>query len=384
MTMRQSTFDSNINLKSNLFITEGLKYAGSKLKLLQPILELSKEVKFKTVLDGFAGTTRVSRLFAAAGYDVYVNDLAPWSAEIARAYLASNFEKATDYAELIHHLNSLPPAEGWFTLHYGNTREASTPIRPDGKKAVWQYHNTTKLDAIRTEIDSLNLTVDERAVALTSLMYALDKVDSTLGHFAAYLRDWSPRSYQKLQLKLPNFQKLTGEYQISSMEIFERLKSLNETIDLMYFDPPYGSNNEKMPPSRVRYASYYHLWKTVVLNDEPAVFGTANRREDSRDTSSPSVFEDYRKSESGKFIALEALENMIEIANCRYLMLSYSSGGRATFEELKQILNNNGKLLKVAEIEYARNVMANMRTTNQWVDLNPKPNIEYIFLLEKH
>lgn len=94
MTMRQSTFDSNINLKSNLFITEGLKYAGSKLKLLQPILELSKEVKFKTVLDGFAGTTRVSRLFAAAGYDVYVNDLAPWSAEIARAYLASNFEKS--------------------------------------------------------------------------------------------------------------------------------------------------------------------------------------------------------------------------------------------------------------------------------------------------
>jgi len=57
-------------------------------------------------------------------------------------------------------------------------------------KRPWQKHNTRKLDAIREEIDRLNLDADDKAVALTSLILALDQVDSTLGHFASYLRDW--------------------------------------------------------------------------------------------------------------------------------------------------------------------------------------------------
>ena len=41
--------------------TEGVKYAGSKLKLIPYILRLIKKVDAKTVLDGFSGTTRVSQ-----------------------------------------------------------------------------------------------------------------------------------------------------------------------------------------------------------------------------------------------------------------------------------------------------------------------------------
>src|SRR5947208_1334422 len=38
--------------------TEGIKYAGSKLKLLPYILQLAKKVSPQTVFDGFSGTTR--------------------------------------------------------------------------------------------------------------------------------------------------------------------------------------------------------------------------------------------------------------------------------------------------------------------------------------
>lgn len=55
--------------------TEGVKYAGSKLKLIPPILQLAKKVDAKTVLDGFAGTTRVSQAFAKTGYRVLCNDI---------------------------------------------------------------------------------------------------------------------------------------------------------------------------------------------------------------------------------------------------------------------------------------------------------------------
>ncbi|HUY28512.1 MAG TPA: DNA adenine methylase, partial [Candidatus Binataceae bacterium] len=50
--------------------TEGIKYAGSKLKLIPHILQLARKVNAKTVLDGFSGTTRVSQAFAQCGYDV--------------------------------------------------------------------------------------------------------------------------------------------------------------------------------------------------------------------------------------------------------------------------------------------------------------------------
>ena len=50
--------------------TEGIKYAGSKLKLLPHILQLVHKVSPKTVLDGFAGTTRVSQMLAQTGHRV--------------------------------------------------------------------------------------------------------------------------------------------------------------------------------------------------------------------------------------------------------------------------------------------------------------------------
>ena len=152
--------------------------------------------------------------------------------------------------------------------------------------------------------------------------------------------------------------------------------------DFAYFDPPYGSNNEKMPPSRVRYNSYYHIWTTVIQNDKPTIFGKANRREDSRDTIDGSVFEEFRKDSDGHFIAMKALGKLIKETRSHYILLSYSSGGRATKEELHQAMTENGKLLKVVEIDYTKNVMANMRWTNEWINSDGKHR-EYLFLMEK-
>src|SRR2546422_10965533 len=87
--------------------TEGVKYAGSKLKLLPYILQLAKKVKAKTVLDGFSGTTRVSQALAQAGYEVVANDIAAWSKTFGLCYLL-NQHSEEHYRALIDHLNSLP------------------------------------------------------------------------------------------------------------------------------------------------------------------------------------------------------------------------------------------------------------------------------------
>jgi adenine-specific DNA-methyltransferase len=154
-------------------------------------------------------------------------------------------------------------------------------------------------------------------------------------------------------------------------------------VDLAYFDPPYGSNNEKMPPSRVRYSSYYHVWTSVCLFDKPKLFGKARRREDSSDMVAPSVFEDYRKNPQGGFIAVDAIDRLLGATRARWIILSYSSGGRATARDLDDVIRRNGQLIEALEIDYKRNVMASMKWTNKWLRDAEQPNREFLFLIER-
>ena len=334
----------------------------------------------KTILDGFSGTTRVSQALAKSGYQIISNDISAWSFIFCRCYLL-NTQPPKYYNELISHLNNIPGYSGWFTENYGGVDNAGSSIQSTGLKKPWQIHNTQKLDAIRDEIDVLQLNDIDKAVALSSLILALDAVDNTLGHFTSYLKNWSNRSYNTLELKVPNVFVNKVNHIVLQKNIFDILQDYN--VDFAYFDPPYGSNNEKMPPSRVRYSSYYHLWTTICENDKPDIFGLAGRRVDTSDKVAISVFEEYRKNEDGKFIAIRAIDKLIKNINAPYIALSYSSGGKATAEELKTILLNNGKLLKIIELDYKKHVMAEMTWTNEWTPNIEIPHKEFLFLLEK-
>lgn len=352
--------------------TRGIKYAGSKFKIIPYILESIKNLDIRTVLDGFSGSTRVSQAFAQAGYDVTSNDVAHWSEVCARCFLLHNKEKQY-YQNILNELNALEGYDGWFTVNYGGSENMET-------KMPFQKKNTRKLDAIRDRIEELNLDDIDKSVILTSLLFGLDAVDSTLGHFASYLSSWSKRSYNDLFLKLPDLRNTNGHHVVIRDDIFKVVE--NNYFDLAYFDPPYGSNNEKMPPSRVRYSSYYHIWTSVIKNDKPKLFGKVNRREDTRDSVSASVFEEFRKNEQGHFVAMEAIRELIQKTKAKYVLLSYSSGGRATKKELETILNDTGKILKILEIDYKKNVMASMSWTNKWLNSNDVHK-EYLFLMEK-
>ncbi len=360
--------------------TEGIKYAGSKLKLLPHILSLIKKAGPKTVFDGFTGSTRVSQALARSGYTVIANDVSAWSKVFATCYLLNEYPRS-HYLPIIEHLNHLPPEDGWFTQHYGGDPGEGCSVGDDGLKKPWQRKNTRRLDAIRNEIDRLDLSDVERSVLLTSLIYALDRVDSTIGHFASYLNEWSPRSYQPLCLEAPAIIPKRAPHQVHREDTLKLLPEIN--VDLAYFDPPYGSNNEKMPPSRVRYAAYYHLWTSVCHNDKPELFGKAGRRLDTSDAIAASVFEEYRRNEHGRLIAVDAIRRLLRETMARHILLSYSSGGRATAEELNAVMAENGKLIEVREVDYRKNVMAGMRWTNEWIREAEAPNREFLFLLEK-
>jgi adenine-specific DNA-methyltransferase len=47
------------------------------------------------------------------------------------------------------------------------------------------------------------------------------------------------------------------------------------------------------------------------------------------------------------------------------------------------VLRKNGTLVEVVELDYKRNVMAEMKWTNDWLRDAESPNREFLFLLEK-
>lgn len=359
--------------------TEGIKYAGSKLKLLPQILWLVEKVKPRTVFDGFSGSTRVSQALGRMRYRVISSDHAVWSEVFAQCYLLGG--SSAKYEALIKHLNACKPVDGWFTRYYGGDPQANNHAAVELQKRPWQVHNTRKLDAIREEIDRLQLDPITRAVAVTSLIMALDEVDSTLGHFSSYLRDWSPRSYKTMHLVVPEILPTTQEHQVQRGDVFDVIPAVE--CDLAYYDPPYGSNNEKMPPSRVRYLAYYHLWTTVCLNDKPELFGKVHRRVDTRDEVAASVFEEFRRAPSGRFMAVEAIHRLLKHTTAKHIILSYSSGGRATAAELNDAISDTGELIDVIELDYRRNVMAGMTWTNEWLRDAQEANREFLFLIKR-
>lgn len=357
-----------------------MKYIGSKQKLLPHILAIADSLGAKKIFDGFSGSTRVSQALSRSGRSVIANDISVFSKIFGQCYLL-NSKQARHYVEVITHLNNLKGYDGWFTENYGGDDFNGSAIQPDGKKKLWQRHNTQKLDAIRDEIERVANDEIEKSVLLTSLILAMDKVDSSLGHQVSYLKDWSPRSYQRVKLEVPLLNpsdQKNAVLQGDSLEISPTVES-----DLSYFDPPYGSSNEKMPPSRVRYASYYHVWTTICLNDRPKLVGVANRREDCSDVLAGSIFEEYRQGKTGRFIVIEALEKLIREARSEYVVLSYSSQGRATTNQILELINDSKYSVELLEIDYKRNIMGSMKWTDVWTRDGAEKLQELIFVISK-
>jgi len=362
--------------------TQGIKYTGSKRNIIPVLLELIKPLKVKTILDGFSGTTRVSQALKRAGYTVYANDIAVWSKVFGQCYLL-NRKPTNYYLPIINRLNNLSGKYGWFSENYGGKPNNGSSIQKDGKKRIWQLHNTKRLDAIRERIDKIAKNELEKSVLLTSLILAMDKVDSSVGHQVSYLKRWAPRAFNTMKMEVPDLIIDNQPHKVYQEDIFDLMGRIK--ADLAYYDPPYGSSNELMPPSRVRYASYYHLWKTVCLNDKPKLVGVSNRREDCSDNNSASIFEEYRKDENGEYIVIKALEKLIKNTSAKYIVLSYNNNGRATLEAIINTFKKLKKDFYTIEMDYKKNVMAKItRTNNKWVNDKNGKNKEYLFLVSNN
>jgi adenine-specific DNA-methyltransferase len=354
--------------------TEGIRYSGSKKEILPKILEMSEKLDVKNVLDAFAGTTRVSQMYKNFNYNVDCNDISHYSKVFGNCYLINNNPKQF-FKEKIDYLNNLEGKIGWFSENYGGSSNSTTSVQSDGKKRPFQLHNTMRLDSIRSEIDKISDNEIEKSVLLTSLILALDKVDNTLGHQVSYLKDWSARSYNKMVLEVPELIVKEGEYNSFSQDIF----TIDKKYDLVYMDPPYGTNNEKTKTTRVRYASYYHLWTTVVKNDQPKVFGAANRREDASSDTLPGAISVFENTNYNNVV--NSVINLIKNINTKYIIFSYNNKSKIKIDDLIAIFSQYN-LIETLPFSHKENIQKKLTTNKNYMG-DTKENLEYLFLIEK-
>jgi adenine-specific DNA-methyltransferase len=134
----------------------------------------------------------------------------------------------------------------------------------------------------------------------------MDEVDSTIGHYASYLSDWSPRSYREMKLRVPrSFRKrastrfIKATFSISSRSI--------DAISLLRSAVRLEQRQDAAFARALR--AYYHLWTSICLFDNPPLSAKQTGARHERRVSA-SVFEEFRKNERA-VIVVEAIERLL-------------------------------------------------------------------------
>lgn len=339
--------------------TQGVKLIGSKAKLLDNI---TAQANGGSVIDVFTGTTRVAQAFKKKGYLVYTSDLS-WASEAYSNTFIANESNNEHLQKYIDELNNLTPKPDWISKNYCEAKN-----KDDEVVKVWQPKNGAKADAIRNRIEEYNLKHWEKMTLITSLIFALDKVDNTVGVQQAYLKNWCIRSYNDLYLYLPpSIEGLIGKHFVG-----DALNIKYPSADVAYLDPPYSNHS---------YATYYHIWDSIVRWDKPEVGLKTNRRIDrisgeKKDKSMESPWNNRSKVKT-------AFYNLLDRLNVEQIIISYSDESLINREEMVNIISKF-RYYHIEEIDYDRNIMSTIGNARLYKDEGFKTkNKEFLFVIDK-
>jgi adenine-specific DNA-methyltransferase len=290
-----------------------IKYIGSKRRLVPVLGDLLALSGAETALDLFTGTTRVAQEFKRRGAYVTALDTARYSEIFAQCHIATDAADVDkdDLREALRYLSSLPGRPGYFTETFCV------------KSHYFQPFNGERVDAIRDALETDLRSSPLYPILLTSLIYAADRVDSTTGVQMAYMKDWAPRSFNQLELRVPDLHMGPGRaLRADACQVARDLPM----VDLAYLDPPYNQH---------RYFTNYHIWETLVAWDAPDHYGIACKRTDSRDPSTKSLFNAAREMP-------RALRQVIADVQAEVLVLSYNNESWVTLEDLVEMCSQRG------------------------------------------
>ena len=302
------------------------RYLGNKYKLLDFIRNTVADEcnSINTVADIFAGTGSVASAFADK--KLITNDFLYFNYICHIAWFGSEKYDELKIEQLVQFYNdTIPTEENYMSEHFANTFFSLE----DCRKIGFIREN------IETRFNAHEINKRERAILITSLLYAMDKIANTCGHYDAYIKG---AKYDKhLELSVPLASNDNNEnnqcYNEDANRLVERIEA-----DLVYIDPPYNSR---------QYCDAYHLLENVARWEKPDVSGVALKMDRSN------LKSDYCTSNATK-----AFEDLIAKIKAKYILLSYNnmaekgnsrSNAKISDEDIMRILSRKGKVKVFSE-----------------------------------
>ena len=327
------------------------RFLGSKYKLLNFIEETvnSNCKDINSVVDVFAGTGVVGSMFLKDGKEVYFNDYLKSNCYSYKAFYEPMKIDIKKIEKIINDYNVVEiEEENYFSDNFSDTYFSSKDCK--------------KIGFIRDDIENKFIEKDinerEKSVLIASLIYSMDRVANTVGHYDAYrkIKNIEDKFFMYMLDVSENGEKKSH---ISNLDANDFIK--NVKADLVYIDPPYNSR---------QYCDAYHLLENVAEWNKPKVYGVAKKMDRTN-----------LKSKYCTNKAVEAFDELVKNCNSKYILVSYNNTGdksnsrsnaKISDLQIKQILEKKGKV-KVFEQDY------NNFTTGKSVSLDHK---ERLFLCE--
>lgn len=306
------------------------RYLGSKYKLLDFIDETIKNNcgEYNSIFDVFGGTGVVSNYFYEKGKKIYINDMLKSNYCVYRAFLGNEKFSETKIEKTIREYNNIENIEdNYFSKTYKNT--------------YFSENDCKKIGYIREDIENKysdnKINEREKYILITSLLYSMDRIANTVGHYDAYRKKQNLQDkFEMFNLDINRNKDVKNEiYNMDSNELVKKVKA-----DIAYIDPPYNSR---------QYGDTYHLLENVAEWKKPKVYGIAKKMDRSK------IKSNYCTNK-----ASNVFKDLIKNCNCKYIIVSYNNMGqkgnarsqaKISDTEILEILNKKGKV-KVFEQDF--------------------------------
>ena len=296
------------------------RYLGNKynaLTLIDRVIK-TKVLQYDSFCDLFAGTGTVGEFFNSENKSIISNDLLYSNYITLRAFLSDEFYDEKKIEELLEYFNTVESdEENYFSIYFGDKYYTKSTAK--------------KIGCIREEIEFFfkkrYINEKERAILITSLIYAMDRIANTVGHYDAFIKkDIKDR---ELVLKFPYIKDKNQNNLIYNQDANELIKKIEG--DILYIDPPYNSR---------QYSDSYHLLENLARWEKPEVKGVACKFDRTK-----------LKSRYSLKDAPKAFDELIKNANFKYILFSYNnmqkkgdnrSNARISDDEIVKILSQRG------------------------------------------
>lgn len=268
------------------------RYLGNKYRLL-PFIEnvISNECgEFESFADIFAGTGAVSSAYTDK--ILYTNDILYSNYLCHLTWFSDedfNIKKIEKYIGFYN--SEIPFEENYMTQNFSNTYFSDKVC----SKIGFIREN------IENEFSSGNINIRERAILITSLLYGIDKIANTCGHYDAYRKNASLANLFTMCVPEPSSGLKHNQcYNEDANELVKRISA-----DVVYIDPPYNSR---------QYCDAYHLIENIARWEKPVVFGVARKMDRAK-----------LKSKYCTKEAPESFSDLIKKTNAKYIIVSYNN-----------------------------------------------------------